>query len=194
MRGKTMVFGLTALLSALAAAQEPLEHRGQKTVNARSVPYVVRHLPVSAFPELPEPVRTELERRNCLIPQTYEAHRPENVIHASLERPGSSDWAALCAVEGRVSLLVFFSEPGEVVELAAAEEMDRLEVQASTGVLGFAWGIDAASPEQVHEAQAGLRPRPARLTHDALADEWIDRRTVFLYFGGEKWTEVPLPE
>lgn len=194
MQGRTMMLGLVALLPLLAVAEQPLERRGEKMVNGRSQPYVVRHLPVSAFPELPPLVRAELERRNCLIPQTYEAHRPENVIRGSFSAPAAADWAALCSTEGRVSLLVFFSDRPEAEELAVAEETDRLEVQASTGVMGFAWGIDAASPAQVHEAQAGLRPRPARLTHDALVDEWIDHRTVFRFFDGGKWRELPLPE
>lgn len=194
MQGKRMMLGLVALLPLLATAEQPLERRGQKTVNGHSLPYVVRHLPTSAFPELPAPVRETLDRRNCMIPQTYEAHRPENALQASLAGPGTKDWAVLCSVGGRVSLLVFFSERTDPEELAVADETDRLEVQASTGVMGFAWGIDAASPEQVHEAQAGLRPRPAKLTHDALADEWIDHRTVFRLFDGGKWRELPLPE
>ena len=62
-----------------------------------------------------------------MIPQTYEAHRPENVIHASLQRAGSSDWAVLCAAKGTVSLLVFFgSEPAAPMELASAQETERL--------------------------------------------------------------------
>lgn len=194
MHVRSFFLGWALLLPVTVVAQQPLVRSGQVTAGGRALPYLVRHLPVNAFPELPERVRAELERRSCLIPQTYQAHRPENVLHASLERAGSEDWAALCAVEGRVSLLVFFSDRVAPEELAVAEETDRLQLQASTGVMGFSWGIDPASPEQVHEAQAGLQPRPARLTHDALADAVIDRRTVFHYFSGSRWTEAPLPE
>ena len=71
------------------AAQEPqgqLVRSGQIQVDGRSTPYVIRHLPVSSFPELPEAVAKALNERGCLIPQTYQAHRPENVVEASLER------------------------------------------------------------------------------------------------------------
>ena len=77
-------------------------------IDGHPTPYLIRHLPVSSFPDLPPAVQEQLDRRGCLIPQTYEAHQPENVVHASLERPGSSDWAVLCSAQGTVSLLVFF--------------------------------------------------------------------------------------
>ncbi len=65
--------------------------------------------PSARFPICRPPFRQQLTHRGCLIPQTYEAHQPENVVHASLERPGSSDWAVLCSANGTVSLLVFFA-------------------------------------------------------------------------------------
>ena len=59
--------------------------------------------------------------------------------------------------------------------LASAPETERLQAHGSADVLGFNWGIDPASPEQVHEAQLGMRIRPPRLDHDALADTLVDR-------------------
>src|ERR1700691_1700003 len=89
-------------------AIDPFSASGQITVNGRLTPYLIRRLPVSAFPQLPAAVGNLLKERGCLIPQTYEAHQPENVIEASLERSGSRDWAVLCSEKGTVSLLVFF--------------------------------------------------------------------------------------
>src|SRR5215469_6992160 len=99
------------LLSPFAAGaqQDPaLISTGQVTIGGRAVTYQVRHLPLSSFPDLPSQVVEQLAERECLIPQTYEARRPENVVHASLQRSGSSDWAILCSSHGIVSLLVFF--------------------------------------------------------------------------------------
>src|ERR1035437_6317605 len=93
-------------------AHAPLNVSGQIVIAGQSIPYLIRHLPISSFPNLPDELTVLLNRRGCLIPQTYEAHHPENVVHASLERPGSSDWAVLCSAQGTVSLLVFFpSDP-----------------------------------------------------------------------------------
>ncbi len=184
--------------SALLMPQtKSLTESGQIVVAGRSTPFLIRRLPVSSFPELPESVVVVLNRRGCVIPQTYEAHHPENVVHASLERAGSSDWAVLCSVEGKVSLLVFFDGGSADVQpmvLATAMEVDRLQAHPGSGVLGFNWGIDPASPEQVHEAQTGLEKRPARVDHDALADSVIEHRTVYHFYAKTAWTVLEMPE
>ncbi len=166
----------------------PLVESGQIIVDGHPTPYLIRHLPVSSFPDLPSAIQMELSVRGCLIPQTYEAHRPENVVHASLERPGSSDWAVLCSAKGAVSLLVFFGSGSSLpFTLASAPETERLQSHGSSGVLGFNWGIDPASPQQVHEAQAGMDPRPPLLDHDALADTLVDRHTVYHFYLKSAW-------
>ncbi|MGO9940881.1 MAG: hypothetical protein ACLPH3_24740 [Terracidiphilus sp.] len=172
-----------------------LTESGHTQLAGHATPYVIHQLPVSSFPDLPAAIADSLNRRDCLIPQTYEAHRPENVVHASLERAGSSDWAVLCAVNGNVSLMVFFaSAPERPMILATAQETDRLQKHDPIGVLGFNWGIDPASPQRVHDAQTGLPHRPATLDHDALADAAIEHRTVFHFYSKGKWTLLDLPE
>jgi hypothetical protein len=167
-----------------------LNTSGQVTVDGRPTPYLIRHLPVNAFPQLPPAIQEALTRRGCLIPQTYEAHQPENVVHASFERHGSSDWAVLCSVDGTASLLVFFANRSDPMVLAAAPETDRLEAHGLSPILGFNWGIDPASPETVHLAQLGMRHPPPRLDHDALADSAIDRKTIYHVYLKGAWTIV----
>jgi hypothetical protein len=189
--------GQNALLPVQQKAGQ-LTEQGQVMVAGHSTPYLIRHLPVSSFPDLPAGIQELLNRRGCMIPQTYEAHRPENVVHASLEHAGSSDWAVLCSVQGTVSLLVFFDGGTEMkgatepkkpqpTVLASAPETQRLQAHDSSGVLGFNWGIDPASPEQVHEAQSGLKRRPAQVDHDALADSTVDRRTIYHFYAKSNW-------
>jgi hypothetical protein len=178
----------------LPAERPQLAESGQIVVEGRSVPYLIRHLPVSSFPDLPATVADLLNRRGCLIPQTYEAHGPENVVHASLEQPGSSDWAVLCSAQGAVSLLVFFSgDPAQPMVLVSAQESERLQSYGSDSVLGFNWGIDPASPQRVHELQTGMKSRPPTLDHDALADSVIDRRTVYRFYSKSAWTFLDVP-
>jgi hypothetical protein len=172
-----------------------LTESGQIVVAGFRTQYLIRRLPVSSFPELPAGVVNLLDRRGCLIPQTYAAHHPENVVHASLEGAGSSDWAVLCSAQGTVSLLVFFSSaPTELVVLASAPETERLQAHDPSGVLGFNWGIDPASPAQVREAQTGMDPRPLRLDHDALADSVVEHKTVYHFYARKVWTLVGMPE
>ncbi len=166
-----------------------LKETGHVMVGDRQVPYLIRRLPTSSFPQLPVAVREVLDQRGCMIPQTYQAHRPENVVRASLQRAGSVDWAVLCATHGNVALLVFFASAlDQPIQLASAEETTRLQPHDPSGILGFNWGIDPASPGKVHDAQAGMEQRTAPLDHDALADSVIDQRTVFHYYNGQQWT------
>ena len=133
-----------------------LNESGQILIDGHSTPYLIRHLPVSSFPDLPVPVQETLNQRGCLIPQTYEAHQPENVIAARFERPGSLDWAVLCSVQGTVSLLVFFSSnPDQPFVLASAPETQRLQPHGSSG---FSASIGASIPPRRIKF---TRPSPA---------------------------------
>jgi hypothetical protein len=167
-----------------------LNESGQIEVDGHTMPYLIRHLPPSSFPQLPAAVQDELNRRGCTIPQTYEAHGPENVVQANLEHKGLADWAVLCSEHGTVSLLVFFSATVVPVVLASAPETERLQANPASGTLGFDWAIDVATPEKVHQAQTGMRRRPALLDHDALADSLVEQKTVYRYYTGKIWIMV----
>ena len=191
---------LALMAAGVMAAQQTddaaaLTARGTVMVAGKQAAYLIRRLPVESFPDLPAATVAALTARGCMIPQTYEAHRPENVVHGSLERAGTEDWAALCAAKGTVTLLVFFgSAPGTAMELAQASETERLQAHDPSGVLGFNWGIDAATPDDVHDAQAGLQPRPARIGHDALADSIVEHRTIYHFYEKRAWTLLELPQ
>jgi hypothetical protein len=189
-----LVLVLAVASSALAQEARSLITAGQIDQDGRSVSYEVRHLPVSSYPNLPLDVAGQLTDRGCLIPQTYEARRPENVIHASLQNPGSSDWAVLCSTQGTVSLMVFFgSTPGQPLTITSAPETQRLQTHFGTAILGFNWGIDPATPEAVRQAQIGLVPRPPRIDHDALADSAVDKKTVYRFYSKGNWFLLDVP-
>lgn len=176
-------------------APQSLNESGKATIGGHPVSYLIRRLPVNSFPDLPDAIAGVLVQRGCLIPQTYEAHRPENVIHASLERSGSSDWAVLCSEHGRADLLVFFQRaPGKPITLVSAPEVERLQGHDSSGVFGFDWGIDAATPEQVREAQAGMEHHPPLLSHDALAETVLNQKTVYHFYTRNAWMIVDVPQ
>jgi hypothetical protein len=188
------------LVSFCVAAQEPeaalkaLVTTGEVTLRGQARQYIVRHLPPSSFPDLPDAVADELSQRGCLIPQTYQAHQPENAVHGSFQRAGSLDWAVLCSVKGTVTLLVFFDGSAKPSVLASAHETQRLQVHESNGVLGFDWGIGTASPQAIHDAQNGLSPRPPRPDHDALVDSVVDRKTIYRYFANGSWAQLEMPD
>ena len=63
------LFGLLLLFFYLPrirpqdASPAPLDVSGQITVAGRSTPYLIRHLPVSSFPQLPRAIQDALTRR-----------------------------------------------------------------------------------------------------------------------------------
>ena len=174
---------------------ETLNESGKTTVDGRTISYLIRRLPASSFPDLPDAIAEVLDQRGCMIPQTYQAHRPENVINASLDRPGSSDWAVLCSAHGNVELLVFFARTAnKPMMLASVPELQRLQRHGSSDVLGFDWGIDSASPQQVREAQAGMEHRPPPLDHDALADTVLNQKTLYHFYIHSAWTVIDMPQ
>jgi len=177
------------------APAQALNESGKTSVDGKTVSYLIRRLPVTSFPDLPDPVAETLTQRGCLIPQTYQAHRPENVVRASFDRAGSSDWAVLCSAHGTVELLVFFGrDPGKGITVMSAPELERIERHDSTGVYGFDWGIESASPQQVREVQSGLEHHPARVDHDALADTVLNQKTIYRFYAHEQWTKLEVPE
>jgi len=177
---------------AWQATQSSLVETGQLLVAGHEVPYRIRNLPVSSFPDLPPGVAETLNDRGCLIPQTYEAKGPENVIHGSFERSGSNDWAVLCSAKGQVELLVFFSSapPTEPSILASASKTDRLQQHDSAGTLGFNWGIDPATPKRVHEAQAGMVHRPQPPDHDCVAETTLEHSTSYHFYWHGTWGSI----
>ena len=199
-----ILFGLISaslLRHSTANAQDPpasaqsFNESGKTNVNGKPVPYLIRRLPVDSFPDLPDAVAATLSEHGCLIPQTYQAHRPENVIHASFDRAGSSDWAVLCSTHGTVELLVFFArKPGKAMSLSSAPELERIQRHDSTGVYGFDWGIDAISPKQVRDAQSGLDRHPPPVDHDGLADTVLSQKTIYHFYSHEEWTKLDMPE
>jgi len=180
------------LTGAWQATQSSLVETGQLLVAGREVPYRIRNLPVSSFPDLPPAVAETLNDRGCLIPQTYEAKSPENVIHGSFERSGSNDWAVLCSAKGQIELLVFFASapPTEPSILVSASKTDRLQQHDSEGTLGFNWGIDPATPKRVHEAQAGMPHRPPPPDHDCVAETTLEHNTSYHFYWHGTWGSI----
>lgn len=190
-------FGILAACCGYpASGQTPvgdsMVEQGKITVNGKPVAYRIRNLPIGSFPDLPPAVADALSARNCVIPQTYQAHHPENVIHGSFEHSGSSDWAALCSADGRISLLVFFASASqsEPQTLVTAAKTECLQPHNPSGELGFDWGIDPASPKRIHEAQAGLAHRPPSPDHDGLAESILDQKTIYHLFKNGEWDKL----
>ena len=78
--------------------------------------------------------------------------------------------------------------------LASVPELERLQSHGSAGVLGFDWGIDPASPEQVREAQAGW----STIRRRSITTRWpipcSNQKTVYHFYAHSAWTLVDMPQ
>ena len=166
--------------SALPPQTEQVETGFANLPGRPNVVYNIRLLPVSSFPQLPAQVAQQLGRMGCMIPQTYEAHEPENVIHGSFEKKGSDDWAALCSVNGVTTLYVFFQpDPAHPTPLRHQPDGQWLGRDWSQDY-GSAWGI-ATRPARLM--------RPADSTdHDGIEDAFVEKSTAVHYFLKGQWT------
>jgi hypothetical protein len=158
---------------------------GQLQIAGQSRSYRLRRLPLSAFPELPPSVRSVLSQRGCLVPQTWQARRPENVIHGAFFRAGNQDWAVLCSQEGESSLLVFRDGIGVPAELASYKDVDRLMPTNANGKLGYAWGIDPASQDRLRQFAPGQH-----FDHEGIEDSVIDHSSVLHFFREGRWSLI----
>ena len=177
------------LVSAAANAQAAAPPRTEQVETGFAtiaghphIRYSIRLMPVSSFPQLPAVVAQQLDAKGCMIPQTFEARAPENVISGSFEKKGSSDWAALCSVHGTSTLYVFFAS-----DLA---HPIALRSQPDALWLGKEWGADYGSAW-------GIATHPARLMwphdqydHDGIEDAFVEQSHVVHYFRDGHWTKM----
>lgn len=156
---------------------------GSADVGGQShVPYRIRLMPVSSFPKLPVEVARKLDAMGCMIPQTYAARQPENVISGAFEKKGSTDWAVLCSIHGLTTLYVFFQSDW-AHPIALRHQADNLW-------LGKEWGQD-------HGSAWGIATRPARLMrhedradHDGIEDSFVDQSSRVHYFKEGHWVTL----
>jgi hypothetical protein len=158
---------------------------GQVQVAGKVRSYHLRRLPLSSFPDLPPSVSSILAQRGCMIPQTWEAHRPENVIHGAFYQAGHQDWAVLCSQRGESSLLVFRDGMGMPLELASYRDKDRLAPTTAAGQLGYAWAIDSASPTRLRQFAPGQR-----FEHQGIEDSLVEYSSILHYWRDGQWLSI----
>ena len=180
---KIVLLGTLLAASIIATAQDTEKivrgHKGDQS-------FAFRMLPPATFTELPAPILRDLEKRRCMIPQSYEAKSPENVIHGAFLQQGSNDWAVLCSQNGTSTLLVYGNgAASKPAELAAQVDSDTADPYDETSLLGYARGIDPASPNKIDELLANKPYGP--FDHDGIKDAHIEKSSVIHYFKGGTW-------
>jgi hypothetical protein len=116
---------------------------------------------------------------------------PHNVIRGVFAKPGQTDWAVLCSVNGASSILVFFSgSTTSVAEIAKME--DRIFLQGiSPDKIGFSRGISPAGKDFImrhYKAYGG--PKPPAIDHQGIDDAFIEKASVTYYFYNGNWMKL----
>lgn len=120
-------------------------------------------LPPTAFPELPRNVVRELQRQECTIPQTPYTKKPHNVIKGEFAKPGETDWAVLCSVNGISTILVFWNgSDANPAAIAPMEDRNFLQTINTTDP-GFSRDIRPVGKDFImghYRAYGGPTPPP----------------------------------
>ena len=169
-----------------SAPAEHVESGQLRSMGGRTVDYRIRLLPIASFPGLPAEVTAQLSQRGCMIPQSFEAQQPENVIHGAFRAPGSNDWVMLCSTGGTTTLLVFFEGQYDApIELRTQPDTKWLGAEPGSSIFGSAWGI-ALQPLAELRASPGVR-QAIHPDHDGIEDARLERSTTIHYYQGGKW-------
>jgi hypothetical protein len=150
---------------------------------------VVRLAP-SSFNQLPKNVMQELERRNCTIPQHYAWHQPDNVISGEFLKKGQKDWAVLCSVRLKSSILVLpSSAPQNAFKLAEDEDLNSLE-GIGDGKIGYSRAIGPVGDAFIQEHYKNYDgPKPPPIDHLGIEDG-TESGSVVHYYYQNKWLQL----
>jgi hypothetical protein len=80
--------------------------------------------------------------------------------------------------------------PSAAEELASTPDANYLQA-TGVGSIGFSRAIDVATPANIrrmHEAFGG--PMPPRLDHDGIADAFIEKASIVLYWHEGRWLRL----
>jgi hypothetical protein len=143
-----------------------------------------------SFPNLPSPIRTEMGRRGCTVPQPFGSDGQRNIISGHFTDAKRRSWAALCSRGRRSAVLVFHGNDfSEVDELAEAADSDYLQT-VEGGRIGYSRALGVATPNIVRRAPVADGPKPQVIDHDGINDAFEGKGSTILYWIGEKWIRL----
>jgi hypothetical protein len=150
-----------------------------------------RRLKPAVFESLPLQIRHELERRDCVVPQSYSERVPHNVVRGRFTSGTQTDIAVLCSRKRASSILVFRGGTiAAVSELATRPDADFLQVVETGGVV-FSRALGIAAPKYIQEHQQRYGGHtPPRLDHDGINDIFVGKASVVWYWSGGKWLQL----
>lgn len=178
--------GIVALLTLVT-----FESKAQPVLDWEQADLATVRLDVSDIENLADPVRAELFRRNCAVPQAYGARSTVNVIFGRFHSSDEVEVAVLCSRDRISSILVFRGGTGDLVdELALSPDRDYLQV-VLPGEIGFSRQITLIGPETIgRSAEALDEDVPGTLDHDGIDDAFVRKASTIWYWSEGHWRQL----
>ena len=134
-------------------------------------------LAAAAFRALPISVAADLERRGCVVPQTYTCTTPHNVVSGYLKGTKPKDWAVLCSDGQNSAVLVYWG--GSTDNVSTLRSMpDKTFVQnIGNGEEGYSRRIRVVPPDRVKKKHP-----LAQVSHDGLEIAFVEKGSTIHYF------------
>jgi hypothetical protein len=147
----------------------------------------------AAFVDLSPQIRQSLERRGCVVPQSYSSTTPHNVIRGRFTSRIELDIAVLCSRNGVSSILVFRGgSAATVTELAERPDADFLQVVSPGGLVGYSRALATADTDYIRAHQRRQEGSTVPLPdHDGINDIFVEKASVVWYWSGERWLQLP---
>jgi hypothetical protein len=146
-------------------------------------------LPPSDFLNLPKNVRSDLEARGCTIPQidSYNGE-PHNVISGHFKNSDQIDWAVLCSIERRSTILIYWAGSSELVSELSTSADKRWLQGIGDDKIGFSRSISTADAKYiaVHASSYGGEVPPV-LDHEGIDDGFMEKASVVRYWFEGEW-------
>ena len=158
---------------------------------ARTPQARIVQLSPAAIPGVPANVVKELERRGCTIPQEAPTKTSSNVIKGEFAKPGQTDWAALCSVNGVSTILVFWNG-SEKNPAAIAPMEDRIYIQGfKKERFWYSRGIRTVAKDFMlrhHDTYGG--PKLPPINHQGIDDMFVGKASVVWYHHDGQWLKL----
>lgn len=161
-----------AVLCNAAAAQTTVEEVRRQWPD-------FRYLDPSQLRELPERIRTDLEKLACRIPKFVKWDARHNVIHGQFFKQGQTDWAVLCQVGDKTGILLYPGGAPSDLPMLRSEPTDLTRT------------IHAVSAFVMQKRAVRDRPDepPPPFDHDGIEDGPIQKSGRVIYHRDDEWAE-----
>ena len=151
-----------------------------------------KRLAPAAFNQLPQPVVAYLQKRKCLIPQSWRTPKPHNVIRGSFIQSGQNDWAVLCS-NGTTSAILVFPQGATigVLKIAQGDDTGYLQAADGNGTIGYSRAISTVGKKFIvshYRAYGGTKP-PV-ITHQGIDDAFLEKASGVHYYHRGKWLQL----